>query len=78
MSWNLRIIAIVVIEGWAPDRRTLLNHGRVIPGTVHPYVLPVFVLEYAPQYRDYEYILDGDEILIVDFRTLTIVAVMAA
>jgi hypothetical protein len=35
-------------------------------------------MEYAPQYRGYEYILVGDEILIVDPRTLRIVAVIAA
>jgi Protein of unknown function (DUF1236) len=52
--------------------------GGVIPGTVRLYVLPVSVMEYAPQYRDYEYILVGDEILIVDPRTLRIVAVIAA
>jgi hypothetical protein len=52
--------------------------GTVIPGTVHRYDLPVSVLEYAPQYRGYDYILVGDEILIVDPRTLTIVAVIAA
>jgi hypothetical protein len=52
--------------------------GEVIPGTVHLYVLPVSVVEYAPQYRDYEYILVGDEILIVNPRTMRIVAVIAA
>jgi Protein of unknown function (DUF1236) len=52
--------------------------GGVIPGTVHLYNLPVSIVEYAPQYRDYEYILVGDEILIVDPRTLRIVAVIAA
>ena len=52
--------------------------GGIIPGTVQLYVLPVSVLEYAPQYRDYEYIMVGDEILIVDPRTLRIVAVIAA
>jgi hypothetical protein len=52
--------------------------GMIIPGTVHRYDLPVSVLEYAPQYRGYEYILVGDEILIVDPRTLTIVAVIPA
>jgi hypothetical protein len=52
--------------------------GEVIPGTVHLYALPVSVVEYAPQYRDYEYILVGDEILIVDPRSLRIVAVIAA
>ena len=52
--------------------------GEVVPGTVHLYRLPVSIVEYAPQYRDYEYILVGDEILIVDPRTLRIVAVIAA
>jgi len=52
--------------------------GGIIPGTVHLYVLPVSVWEYAPQYRDYEYILVGDEILIVNPRTMRIVAVIAA
>jgi hypothetical protein len=35
-------------------------------------------MEYAPQYRGYEYVLVGDEILIVDPRTMRIVAVIAA
>ena len=52
--------------------------GGVIPGTVHLYRLPVSIVEYAPQYRGFEYILVGDEILIVDPRTLRIVAVIAA
>ncbi len=52
--------------------------GEVIPGSVHRYGLPISVLEYAPQYRDYEYILVGDDILIVDPRTLRIVAVIPA
>jgi len=52
--------------------------GELVPGTVHLYILPVSIAEYAPQYRDYEYILVGDEILIVDPRTLRIVAVIAA
>jgi hypothetical protein len=52
--------------------------GEIIPRTVHLYSLPVSIVEYAPQYRDYEYILVGDEILIVNPRTLRIVAVIAA
>jgi hypothetical protein len=52
--------------------------GGIIPATVHLYRLPVSIVEYAPQYRGYEYILVGDEILIVDPRTLRIVAVIAA
>ena len=52
--------------------------GEVVPGTVHLYSLPVSIVEYAPQYRDYDYIQVGDEILIVDPHTLRIVAVIAA
>jgi hypothetical protein len=52
--------------------------GEVVPGTVRLYVLPISIIEYAPQYRDFEYILVDDEILIVDPHTLRIVAVIAA
>jgi hypothetical protein len=52
--------------------------GEAVPRTVHLYKLPVGIVEYVPQYRDYEYILVGDEILIVDPRTLRIVAVIPA
>src|ERR1700692_3243211 len=52
--------------------------GEIIPGTVHLYRLPVSIVEYAPEYRDYESILVGDDILIVDPNTLRIIAVIAA
>jgi hypothetical protein len=52
--------------------------GEVVPGTVRLYILPISIIEYAPQYRDYEYILVGDDILIIDPSTLRIVAVIAA
>jgi Protein of unknown function (DUF1236) len=52
--------------------------GEMVPQTVHLNRLPARVYEYAPQYRGFEYILVGDEILIVDPRTHRIVAVIAA
>ena len=55
--------------------------GESIARTVHLYRLPPRIVEYAPQYGDYEYILVGDvgdEILIIDPRTLVIVAVIPA
>lgn len=55
-----------------------ISIGDAIPGTVHLRRLPVEVVEYAPQYRDYDYILVGDDILIVDPLTHRIVAVIAA
>jgi hypothetical protein len=55
-----------------------LTVGEAIPQTVRLNRLPVSIMEFAPQYRDYEYILVGDDILIVDPRTLRIVAVIAS
>jgi hypothetical protein len=52
--------------------------GEAVPQTVHLNRLPARVIEFAPQYRGYEYIQVGDEILIVDPRTHRIVAVIAA
>ena len=52
--------------------------GEAIPRTVHLYRFPVSVMTYAPQYRDYEYFMVGDEILVVDPGTLRIVAVIPA
>jgi hypothetical protein len=55
-----------------------ISVGEAIPRTVHLNRLPARIVDYAPQYQDYEYILVGDEILIVDPRTLRIVAVIAS
>jgi hypothetical protein len=70
------------LQGAKADRLTnvpfSISVGEVVPGTVRLYDLPVSIVEYAPQYRDYEYILVGDDILIVDPRTMRIVAVIAA
>jgi hypothetical protein len=60
------------------DVRFHVTVGEPVPRTVHLNRMPARILEYAPQYRGYEYILVGDEILIVDPRTLKIVAVIEA
>jgi hypothetical protein len=60
------------------DVHFAITVGEFVPGTVQLYRLPASIAEYAPQYRDYEYIQVGDEILIVDPNTLRIVAVFAA
>jgi hypothetical protein len=52
--------------------------GEAVPQTVHLNRLPVRVIEFAPQYRGYEYVQVGEEILIVDPRTHRIVAVIPA
>jgi len=70
------------IRGEKVERLTnvafLITVGEAVPRTVHRYRFPVSVMEYAPQYRGYEYILVGDEILVVDPRTMRIVAVIPA
>jgi hypothetical protein len=58
--------------------RFAMTVGEMVPQTVHLYVLPALVFEYAPQYRGYEYIQVGEDILIVDPSTHRIVAVIAA
>lgn len=82
LSTEQRAKISIALRGGKAERLTNVPFsttvGGVIPGTVHLYSLPVSIVEYAPQYRDYEYILVGDEILIVDPRTMTIVAVFAA
>jgi outer membrane biosynthesis protein TonB len=55
-----------------------ISIGDAVPTTVHFYRLPARIVEYAPQYRDFDYILVGDEILIVDPGTHLIVAMIPA
>jgi len=55
-----------------------ISIGDEIPRSVHFYRLPARIVEYAPQYRDFDYILVGDDILIVDPATHRIVAVISA
>jgi hypothetical protein len=55
-----------------------ISIGEPIPRTVHLYRLPLQLVESFPEYRDYEYIMVGEEILIVNPRTLEIIAVIPA
>jgi hypothetical protein len=55
-----------------------ISVGEAVPESVHFHRLPDRIVEYAPQYRDFDYILVGDDILIVDPRTHRIVAVISA
>jgi hypothetical protein len=52
--------------------------GARVPRTVHFYPLPVEIVEIVPEYQGYEYVLVGDEILIIDPVTLEIVAILPA
>ena len=52
--------------------------GTRVPDSVHFYPLPVEVFVIYPEWRGYDYILVGDEILVVDPRTHEIVAILDA
>jgi hypothetical protein len=62
--------------------RTRLNIsvrvGAAVPSSVHVYPLPTEVVEVYPEWRGYDYILVGDEIIIVNPRNHLIVAVLEA
>ena len=52
--------------------------GTRIPASVHVYPLPVEVISIYPEWRGYDYILVGDEIVIINPRTHEIVAIVEA
>jgi hypothetical protein len=52
--------------------------GERVPRTVRFYPLPSEIVEIVPEYSGYDYIVVGDEILIIDPGTLEIVAVLPA
>jgi hypothetical protein len=52
--------------------------GVAIPRTVHVEVLPQDIVEIVPQFEGFEYIIVGDNILIIDPDTLEIVDIIPA
>jgi Protein of unknown function (DUF1236) len=52
--------------------------GAVIPRSVHIEVLPPEIVEIVPEYQGFDYVMVGDEILIVDPGSLQIIAVIPA
>lgn len=52
--------------------------GVTIPRSVHVAVLPAEIVTFVPQYRGFDYVLVGDQILIVDPHSLEIVAIIEA
>jgi hypothetical protein len=55
-----------------------VNVGTRIPASVHLYPLPQEVIVIYPEWRGYDYILVGDQIVIIDPRTHEIVAIVEA
>ena len=53
-----------------------IHVGARVPQHVHLYPLPVEVVEVYPEWRGYDYILVGDEILVIDPDSHEIIAVL--
>jgi len=53
-----------------------LSVGTVVPRSVHFVAVPSTLVEYYPAYRGQSYFIVDDEIIIVDARTLKIIAVI--
>jgi hypothetical protein len=75
-------IHAVIGKGNAPrvssDVNISVSIGATLPSNVHVEVLPEDVVEVVPQYEGFEYVLLGDEILIIDPDNLAIVAIVPA
>ena len=54
-----------------------ISVGTRVPRTVTRHRLPATVIEVYPSWRGYEYILVGDDIIVINPRTLEIVAVIS-
>lgn len=52
--------------------------GVAVPRTVHVAPLPAEVVTIVPEYRGFEYVVVGDQLLIIDPNTLEIVAILPA
>jgi hypothetical protein len=52
--------------------------GATVPTSVHFYPVPTEVVEVYPEWRGYDYILVGDEIIIINPRSHQIVAILEA
>jgi hypothetical protein len=52
--------------------------GARVPRDVHIAVLPPEVVTIVPEYRGFEYVMVGDQLLIIDPSTLEIVAILPA
>jgi hypothetical protein len=53
-----------------------VNVGVAVPRSVHIAVLPADVVEIVPEYRGFEYVIVGEQLLIIDPNTMLIVDVL--
>jgi hypothetical protein len=68
-----------VLTSSAPRVNTVnfdVRVGTVVPRSVHFAALPPVLIDIAPEWRSYRYFVYQEEIVIVDPRTLRIIAVL--
>jgi hypothetical protein len=76
---NTKISAIIKQQKVAPAQLSVsIRVGTRVPDSVHFYPLPQEVFVIYPSWRGYDYILVGNEILVIDPRTHEIVAIIEA
>jgi hypothetical protein len=74
-----KITTIVMQHKVAPARLNVsVEVGTRVPNSVHLYPLPREVFVIYPEWRGYDFILVGDEIVVIDPRTHEIVAIIEA
>jgi len=76
---STKISAVIRQHKVAPVRLNVEVHvGTRVPGNVHFYPLPRQVYVIYPEWRGYNYIMVGNEIVVLDPRTHEIVAILQA
>jgi uncharacterized protein DUF1236 len=76
---HTKITGIIRQHKVAPTQLNVsVRVGTRIPDSVHFYSLPQEVFVIYPEWRGYDYIMVGDEILVIDPRTHQIVAILEA
>ena len=75
-----RITEVIKKEHIRPETNVnfSVSVGTQVPRTVHLHRLPVEIVRVHPRWRPYEFILVGDEIVVINPRTFEIVAVFPA
>jgi hypothetical protein len=53
-----------------------VNVGVAVPRTINVAVLPADIVEVVPEYRGFEYVVVGDQLLIIDPNTMLIVDIL--
>ncbi len=73
-------ISSVIHEHKTPSVRLNISVsvGTRVPASVHLYPLPVQVINIYPDWRGYDYVMVGEDIVVIDPRTHEIVAIIAA